>query len=461
MHHKNIPSSFRDPSGFVFSEGRLIYRQVNLIYKDNYELLINSGLYEKLVSSGLLIPHEEVNLQEARDKYTYKIIKPQLIPFISYPYEWCFSQLKDAALVTLEIQKKALEYGMVLKDASSYNIQFIEGKPVLIDTLSFERYQESTPWKAYKQFCGHFLAPLALMYYVDIRLNQLLRIYIDGLPLELVNRLLPFRAQFNPNIFLHIYLHDKFQRRYSFIPLDKKTFRTRYNLSSLQGLIASLESSIKKLTWPIKKSQWSDYYPESKSYTQASVNHKKQIVSNFLDGVSPQTAWDLGANTGLFSRIASNKGIFTVAFDNDPFCVEINYQESIKNCETNILPLLLDLTNPSPGIGWENKERMTIFERGPVDVVLALALIHHLAILNNLPFNKIVSFFKKLCKWLIIEFVPKDDEMVKKFLSVREDIFTDYTKENFEKEFSNAFKIHECVKIRDSKRVLYLMEKKN
>ena len=170
--------SFRDSNGFVFWQDGALYRQVNTSYKDNYEHLMESGLYEVLVSGGLLLPHEEVNIQSSQPDLAYKVIRPELIPFISYPYEWCFSQLKDAALTTLEIQKTCLDFGMSLKDCSAYNIQFRKGKPVLIDTLSFEKYREGQPWVAYRQFCQHFLAPLALMSHKDIRLNQLLRVYI-------------------------------------------------------------------------------------------------------------------------------------------------------------------------------------------------------------------------------------------------------------------------------------------
>jgi hypothetical protein len=168
-----VPSSFRDPSGFLFSKDGSIYRQVNIVYRKNYHHLMGSGRYDSLVDSGLLVSHEEVGTDHAASDTAYKMLKPELIPFISYPYEWCFSQLKDAALTTLDIQKRALDHGMTLKDSNAYNIQFRNGRPVLVDTLSFEAYREGQPWVAYTQFCQHSLAPLALMSYTDIRLNQL------------------------------------------------------------------------------------------------------------------------------------------------------------------------------------------------------------------------------------------------------------------------------------------------
>ena len=458
MANLKVSSSFRDPSGFLFLRDGVIYRQINSVYKENYDHLIDSGLYKNLVDSGLLIPHNEVDINYAKSDDTYKVLKPELVEFISYPYEWSFSQLKDAALTALEIQKRALKFGMTLKDCSAYNIQFRQGKPVFIDTLSFEKYYEGEPWIAYKQFCEHFLAPLALMSYKDIRLNQLLRIYIDGIPLDLARSLLPSHIRFNFHLLLHIYFHSTSQKHYADKPVRKEMVKKRVSLTAFLGLIDSLESCLKKLKWRPRGTEWDDYYiSNNNNYILEAINHKKQLVSDFLDRISPRTVWDLGANTGLFSRIASKKGIPTVCFDIDPACVEINYLTAVEEGETNILPLLLDLTNPSPGIGWENEERTPLLERGHADTVLALALIHHLVISNNLPLDRIASFFIKICNSLIIEFVPKSDSNAQRLLIARQDIFPNYTQEAFESEFSNLFSIETSASIRNSERTLYLM----
>ncbi len=455
MTNLSVSSSFRDPSGFLFTRDGVIYRQVNAIYKENYDSLINSGLYENLADSGLLVRHEEVSINYAKSDSAYKILKPELVRFISYPYEWCFSQLKDAALATLEIQKKALKFGMTLKDCSAYNIQFANGKPVFIDTLSFEKYHEGKPWIGYRQFCEHFLAPLALMSHRDIRLNQLLRVYIDGVPLDLASSLLPFHSRFNFHLLLHIHTHSASQKHYADKSVRKERINKTVSHTSFLGLVDTLESSVRKLRWQ-PKGTWSDYYMDD-SYTPNAIEHKKQLVADFLDKISPKTVWDLGANTGLFSRIASNKGIQTISFDVDPACVEINYLTAVDKGEANILPLLLDLTNPSPGIGWGNQERMSLLERRQADTVLALALIHHLAISNNLPFDRIAGFFKKICSSLIIEFVPKSDPKVQKLLATRRDIFPNYIEEAFQSEFGKLFSIQASAKIRNSERTLYLM----
>ncbi|TEB04606.1 hypothetical protein Psch_03367 [Pelotomaculum schinkii] len=449
-----IPSSFRDPSGFLFLQDGMIFRQVNKNYQEHYELLMTSNLYQTLVEAELIVPHIETNIQAPMPDIAYKIIKPEAIPFISYPYEWCFSQLKNAALATLQIQKTALNFGMSLKDSSAYNIQFKNGKPVLIDTLSFEKYQDGRPWIAYKQFCQHFLAPLALMSYCDIRLNQLLRIYMDGIPLDLACNVLPFKSWFNFSLLSNIYLHASTQKKYEDKPINVEN----KNISRI-GLLAildNLESAVKKLKWEPYGTEWAEYYDDN-NYSSAGINHKKKLVSEFLELINPTSVWDFGANTGLFSRIASNKRIPTLSFDIDPAAVEKNYLECINKNETNILPLLLDLTNPTPGIGWENTERASLLHRGPAHTIFALALVHHLAISNNLPLPKIAHFFSRMCEYLIIEFVPKSDSQVQRLLATREDIFPDYNQEAFEKEFSEFFRIKQTDKIIESERTLYLM----
>jgi ribosomal protein L11 methylase PrmA len=451
-----LPGSFRDPSGFLFFRDGSVYRQVNVMYKENYEHLIGSGLYKTLVDSGLLIPHDEVSTDYGRTDDAYRVLKPKPIPFISYPYEWCFSQLKDAALSTLEVQKTALRFGMTLKDSSAYNIQFVGGNPVLIDTLSFERYCEGQIWVAYRQFCQHFLAPLALMSYRDVRLNRLFRVYIDGIPLDLASRLLPFRTWFKFPLLTHIHLHARSQERFA----DKTVNTSGREMSRMGflGLIDNLESAVRGLEWRPQGTGWADYY-EDTNYSEGALDHKRQLVGKFLDEIDPECVWDLGANTGLFSRVASNRGIQTVSFDLDPAAVEKNYLECVEKGEANILPLFSDLTNPSPSIGWENRERMSFLERGPAETVLALALVHHLVISNNLPLGRIASFFDRICNSLVIEFIPKTDSQVQRLLSTREDIFSDYTQEVFERAFTRFFTIQHSVKIEGTARTMYLMRK--
>ncbi len=451
--------SFRDPSGLVFYHEETCYRGINPSYKENYDYLIESGLYEKLTNEKLLIPHETADADYFQSLNNFLTIKPKLIPFVSYPYEWCFSQLKHAAQATLTIMKHALNHGMILKDANAYNIQFYQGQPILIDTLSFEKYQQGRPWVGYKQFCENFLGPLALMDFKDIRLSSLLREHINGIPLDLVSSLLPTRTYLKFHLITHIHLHARYQNNYA-----KKTSLASSSKSmskhSLLGLVDSLESAINELNWKPQKSEWANYYNEC-SHVPTFLDEKINLITDYLDFLKPKAVWDLGANTGVFSRIASNRGVSTVSMDIDPSCVEINYLQAVEKKEKNLLPLWVDLNNPSPGIGWNNKERMSFQGRGPVDTIFALALIHHLAISNNVPLNKVAHFFSNICQSLVIEFIPKSDLMVQKLLTSREDIFPDYTQVLFEKEFRRFFNIIKTEEISNSNRILYLMKNKN
>jgi ribosomal protein L11 methylase PrmA len=457
---EKVSGSFRDPSGFMFRHNGVLYRQVNLQYRENYDLIMNSGLYDQLTKSKTLIAHKEVSTEIASiPEIAYKVIQPEVIDFISYPYEWCFNQLKDAAILTLAIARRSLEFGMSLKDASAYNIQFHQGRPIFIDTLSFEKYDEGLPWVAYKQFCQHFLAPLALMAKTDMRLAQLLRLHIDGIPLDLTSRLLPLSSRFNIGLATHIHLHAKSQQRYADKTVSQEEVKGRISKTAMFGLLDSLLSTVRALKVKTIQTEWTDYYQDN-NYTQASFEAKRQLVKSFIEKVDPKQVWDLGGNTGEFSRVASDLGIPTVCFDIDPGAVQQNYDLVKKNKEKFMLPLRMDLTNPSPGLGWRNAERESMQTRGPVDLIMALALIHHLAISNNVPLMDVASYFADLGKYLIIEFVPKSDSQVKRLLASRVDIFPDYNLEGFKRAFKHYYELLEEQKVPDSERTLVLFKRK-
>ncbi len=454
-HSGPLSGSFRDPSGFVFRRDGVLYRQVNGSYREHFERLLASGLFAFLVSKGLIVDHEDVGLDLRYTDDAWRVIRPRPIPFVSYPYEWCFGQLRDAALLTLRIQREALDRGMTLKDASAYNIQFIGCQPVFIDTLSFESYREGRPWVAYRQFCQHFLAPLALMSRVDVRLGQLLKPYLDGIPLGLASRLLPWRTRLSFPLLTHIHLHARSQERYADKPV--KGSSVSVGKLSLIGLLDSLRKAIEGMEWNPAGTEWADYYANT-NYEPDAMRRKSEIVSEFLDRVDPATVWDLGANTGTFSRIASRRGAMTVAFDVDPAAVEKNYRDGTRDGERGLLPLVLDATNPSPGLGWENTERSSLGERGPADLVMALALVHHLAIGNNVPLERIAGYLARLGKWLVIEFVPREDSQVQRLLASREDIFVGYDEAGFEAGFRPHFAVVDHRPIEGTCRSLYVMQ---
>lgn len=456
---EKLGSSFRDPSGFIFKRDGKLFRQVNLSYQKEYDKLMSSGLYKLLSEKGWLVAHQEVKETAADKSLAYKVIQPQAVPFISYPYEWSFSQLKDAALLTLDVAREALAKGMILKDASAYNIQFVDGKPMLIDTLSFDIYSEGKLWDGYRQFCQHFLAPLALASLVDIRLVQMLRVYIDGIPLDLASNLLPGKTKFGlSGLAVHIHMHANAQKQYADKPENQASSLNMSKALQL-NMLNGLTKTISELKWEPKGTEWGEYYSAT-NYSSDSLKQKGEIVGKMIEKVSPASLWDLGANNGLFSREGSKRGILTVASDIDPVAVEKNYLAIKQNGEKNMLPLVIDLTNPSAAIGWANQERDAFWQRGPVDLVMALALIHHLAISNNVPLGSVAEYLASVGKWAIVEFVPKSDSQVKRLLSTRKDIFTQYTEEGFEEAFGDFFKVEQKVSVPGSERTLYLLKKK-
>jgi ribosomal protein L11 methylase PrmA len=451
------PASFRDPSGFLFERDGILYRQVNLSYREDYARLMGSGLYQDLVSDGMLVSHLEAEVTPSDPDLAYKVLRPERVPFVSYPYEWCFSQLKQAALLTLRIQSRAMQHGMSLKDASAFNVQFIGGRPLLIDSLSFEALQPGEPWTAYRQFCQHFLAPLLLMARVDVRFSQWLRLSLEGIPLDLASRLLDWRSFLDPAVFIHIHLHARAQKRFSGQPVGPQASSRRMSAQALIGLVDSLRGLVKRLKWKPQGTPWADY-GTTHGYTEKAWHSKHTVVAKYLEEADPHSVWDLGANTGEFSRLASAAEIRTLSLDSDPAAVERNFLDQVQEGDQYLLPLVIDVTNPSPALGWAHAERDSLEARGPADLVIALALIHHLAIGNNLPLEMVAGFLRRLGNRLLIEFVPKSDPQTQRLLASRKDIFPGYHQAGFESAFGTYFRIMDRSSVEDSDRVIYLME---
>jgi hypothetical protein len=452
-----VEGSFRDPSGFVYTRGGTLYRQVNRSFAEHFDAFLASGLYDELARDGLLVPHQHVGLELAASEDAHAVLQPARVGFISYPYEWSFGQLKDAARLTLEIQERAIGKGFTLRDSSAYNVQFMDGQPIFIDTLSFEPLEEGKAWSAYKQFCEHFLLPLTLMSVRDVRCEALLRSYIDGIPLDLGSRLLPRRTWLSLSTFLHIHMHAWAQGRYAGSAVTSTAAKGRsMSRQGLLTLVKNLKDAVQRLSWRAAGTEWADYVTDN-NYSDSAARSKRDMVQGFVGRSSPRTVWDLGANTGEYSRAAREIAPLVVSFDVDPAAVERNYQRVRSTNETGILPLLLDLTNPSPALGWAGRERLSLEQRGPADVIMALALIHHLAIGHNLPLERIADYFARLGRHLVIEFVPKSDSQVKRLLLSRPDIFPSYTKEGFEAAFRQHFTLDAVERVQDSERWLYLM----
>lgn len=450
-----LPGSFRDPAGHVYITDDTVYRRIEPAGRAAYDALLRSGLYDTLVADGLLVSHVDMGPQEDQPGAS-TVIRPERIPMISYPYEWCFSQLRDAALLLLTIQLRALDAGLTLKDASAYNVQFLRGRPVLIDTLSFEPHTPG-PWRAYRQFCQHFYAPLLLMATTDARLARLSQLFLDGVPLELASRLLPATTWFTPGPLMHVHLHARAERALAGRHAgDGRAPSPRGGDARL--IAGSLRAALDALRWT-PRSAWTAYYAERPSYDDGSFARKEETVAAWLDRLRPRLVWDLGANTGVFSRAAVATGADVVALDSDPACVEVLYREATRAGASGLLPLVCDLTNPSPGIGWDNRERQTLAERGAPDLLLALAVLHHLCVGNHVPFAAVAGFLAGLAPRAIVEFVPPDDAMVTPMIGDRRDTFSWYTMDNFEAAFAGHFAVDARVPL-PSGRVLYLFNRR-
>jgi hypothetical protein len=449
-------SSFRDPAGYVFLDNGIYKRAVTVTGEADYREFVKSGLYDDLVRKGLIVAHEETPAPD-NEPDICTVLVPEQIQHISYPYEWGFGQLRDAALLTLEIQKIALQHGMSLKDASAFNIQFRGPCPVFIDTLSFE-HNNGGPWVAYSQFCRHFLAPLLLMSRVAPGFNQFLRASLDGFPLDLASALLPASTYLNVGALIHIHMHARSQKKYS--GLAKTQTATpkpapRQGSDPKPGFVESLTGMVRGLGPGKFHTEWIRYYEEASHYSSAAENSKKDAVGRVLDNVSPRLVYDLGGNVGEYSRLATRRGIDCVCYDIDPLCVHQNYQRARQDKDKHMLPLMMDLSNPTPAVGFDLQERSSLIDRSRADLLLALALIHHLRITANAPLERIAAFLSRLGRRLLIEYVPKHDPMAQVLLRSRPDTFPDYTEDLFRAAFAKHFTLEETFPVADTSRTLY------
>ncbi|MFT3847015.1 MAG: class I SAM-dependent methyltransferase [Lacibacter sp.] len=450
-HH---PASFRDPSGFIYEKDGVLYRFVSTVYQPHYDLLQSAGLAHDLIKQNLLLPFTELNENHTGRNDWFKTLQPQQVPFFTYAWEWSFNQLKDAALTTISICKSSLQKGMILKDATHTNIQFVDGNAKLIDTLSFEKYEEGEQWIAYRQFCECFLNPLLISAHTGMEVHKLLLAYPDGVPAALTATLLPFKTKLSSSIYLHVHLHAKLAGQTA----KENTTKRKVTQKNIEQILQSLHDLIQDLKLPAKKTVWNNYYDET-ILSEQYLNEKKKVVSSILSEINYNSVIDLGANEGEFSLLC-NKDALVVSADFDSDCINSLYTASKQRKQKNILPVVADLTYPSPAMGWMNNERPALFNRKKFDVCLALALIHHLAIAKNISFMQLADFFAKAADLLIIEFVPKNDAKVEGMLKWRKDIFEGYSEKEFENAFAVNFELKQRLPITGSKRTLYYFQKK-
>lgn len=456
MESKRNTSSFRDPSGYVFIENNTVKRVINPIYFEQFNSLAESGFYNLLFEKKYLIPHKIFSANQSKI-----IIEAQKIRFMSYPYEWSFLQYKHAALLTLKIQKLCLEHNFTLKDASAFNITFHAGKPVFIDTLSFDFYHQNNPWRAYKQFIMHFLGPLVLAKYFGQEYLKTLSYNLEGISLSKLSKLLPFKSYLSPTLLTNIHLLSKYDKKYE---SDKKTVSNNLSKASQIKLIDGLYDYILNLSIN-EKTEWDHYYNQI-NYNDTAYQFKKNFVKDWFLTIKGETLIDIGGNDGTFSRELKEQANLLIVADADANAVEQNYRKVINTKEKIILPIVADVLNPVANYGFNNEERFSFIDRvkeSNLDGCLALAVIHHITLSGNIPFSLSAQFFSKMATNLLIEFPTRNDSWVQFLLDSKREFrthFDFYNEENFESEYAIYFEIIKKEKIASSERILYSFKRR-
>jgi SAM-dependent methyltransferase len=450
--------SYRDTAARVVKKESGYYRYIFHEYKAEYDHLMQSGLYEELTQKNLLIKHQEIQI-DTDDPKVYKLLYPTQIPFQSYPFEWSYSQWRKVILAYLRINHIALKYGMILKDATPYNFYLTAGNAVMFDTSSFMYFKKNDSWIAYRQFCEEFLSPVALMHYNGADWSKLTMTNLRGMPLNFVSKQLPIKSWFNLSTLLHIHLHSKFSGNNESKEIENKKKKgfTLEKIKSLQKMIFSTISTWNKSHQFVN--HWSTYY-ENDIESQEYLNDKEAIIRKWLKIIKPNSVLDLGANTGKFSFIAAEYAERVISIEEDDKCVDkIEEKISIKN--SNIFTLTGNIAKPSPTMGFLYKETESIYKRGCSDMVLGLALIHHLHISNKLSFEQISLIFASFSnKFLIVEFVPIADKKVQILIKNKKIDLNYYNQDTFTTALKVWFEIKEIYEINKSKRVLYFLERK-
>jgi len=451
-------ASFRDPSGYMFYDGDVLRRAINPIYFRQYNALKDSGFFKTLITNKLLIPHTQTTVSDQQI-----VITPEPIAFITNPYEWSFEQYKHAALHTLKVHKYALSKGFILKDASAYNVTFHKGSPVFIDTLSFDFYEKDTPWRAYKQFITHFFGPLVLASYHGTEIFKMLQTHIDGIPVKLIASLLPGKSKLSSTIYTNIHLLAKMERTHS-EDYKAETKIAKLSLKAQNNIIDNLFDFIKKLSIK-EETEWGNYYDKT-NYNDAAFQGKKTLIEDWVTALNPQRLIDIGGNDGTFARTVVTKVPHVIVTDIDSNAVGYNYKQIQQNKETNMLAFVCDVLQPAPGIGLNNSERNSLVERlqdySP-DVTMALALIHHITLSGNVPFDRSAQFFAAFSKHLILEFPTREDSWVSSLLVRKREFmnhFDFYNQEAFEDGYKHYFDIQKKETVPGTKRVLYLLKNK-
>ena len=463
------PGSFRDRDSRVVLTGDTVLRAISPEGAADWDLLSGSGLLTELVEKGELVGTREVDAGRLQDgdellpNGVARVLEHDRIPFVSYPYEWTFSMLQDAALLQLDIALESIDRGLMLKDATPYNVQFVGSKPVFIDIGSFEKLPEGEPWVGYRQFCMLFLYPLMFQAHRDLPFHPWLRGSIDGIqPIDAI-KVFSLRDRLKPGVFLHTSLHARLDRRANRSgpgSAEDNAKKREVKPEAVRAHLASMRKLISKLRWKAGETAWSGYRQDN-TYSGDDDLAKQKFVKSVVEADRPGLTWDMGCNDGAYSRIADTASDRVVAFDFDHATVESLYRSLKEEGNETILPLVGNIADPSPGLGWRGLERRTLEDRGKPDLVMALALIHHVSITANIPIADFLEWAAGLGSTLVIEFPKRDDPMVEALLANKQEgANPDYELENFERELERRFTIERREELPTGHRVMFLARPK-
>jgi 2-polyprenyl-3-methyl-5-hydroxy-6-metoxy-1,4-benzoquinol methylase len=457
------PGSFRDPDSAVYTVGGRVLRGLSARASEDYDRLSRTRFFPRLVDSGQVVrttDHGGEAPLSPRGTPWARVLEHERVPVVSYPYEWPFAMLREAAALQLDVLRAALDEGMSLKDGTAYNIQFVGSRPTFIDVASFER--ASGPWPGYRQFCQTMLLPLLVQAHLGVPFQPLLRGSIDGLSPSDVTGMFSGLKRFRRGVLRNVTLHSALERRVRAASeqvrsdLEKSGFSTQM-AKATAGNLAKL---VGRLEVARRGSAWSDYR-DTCSYSDVDAGAKQAFVRSAIAEGEAGLVLDLGANDGAYSRLAAEQGAYVVALDSDEMVIDRLYRRLRAERSENILPLVMNLVDPSGGIGWRNRERAAFAERVRPDVVLALALVHHLAIAANVPLPEVVSWLRSFGASLVVEFVDVDDVQVARLLANKPaGLFDDYRRRAFERLLAEHFLVHEQQTLPGGTRTLYLAEPK-
>ena len=452
------PGSFRDRESRVFEYHGRIFRALSPTALADWEALAKTRVFATLTESGRLprterVTFDERELRDLSPRFV-GVLEHEALPFVSYPYEWSFSMLRAAALLTLDVLDAALEEGMKLKHASAYNVQFRGSQPQFIDLGSFESWRPGEPWVGYRQFCQHFLYPLLLEAYKGVPFQPWLRGALDGIEPAAMAGVMSARDLMRAGVLTHVVLQAKLARHSSTSSVRRDLAASGFSKEMIVNNVGAVRRLIERLRPRRERSQWSDY-AETHSYDSSDAAAKRALVSRAVTASDAKTVWDLGSNTGEFSLLAAQSADRVIAMDGDEVAIDRFYQRLAAGRASKILPLVVHLHDPSPGLGWRNRERRDLASRGRPDLTLALALAHHLVISNNIPLADLFEWLQSLGGHLVIEFVSKQDPMVQKLLLDKIDNYDDWDEAVFERQLMARFEVIERVGLGSGTRFLY------